>query len=105
MRQKARGLRLPLHLGMLNIPSFLDKLACVGLSHSMTLAHGERSHLGDFVFSICNLLKNRLYLSSFAPEKNLEKKRHQAKWDKPIKAKTSLTEKVAEQPPEEVTVK
>ena len=75
MRQKARGLRLPLHLGMLTIPSFPDTLACVGLSHSMTLAHGERSHMGDFAFKVTNLLKNPLYISSFAPEKNPEKKK------------------------------
>ena len=75
MRQKARGLRLPLHLGMLTIPSFLDTLACVGLSHSMTLAHGERSHMGDFVFSVSNLAKNPLYFSSFVPEKNPEKEK------------------------------
>ena len=98
MRQKARGLRLPLHLGMLTIPSFLDTLACVGLSHSMTLADGERSRLGDFIFPVSYLLKNPLYLSSSAPQKNPEKKRHPAKWDKPIKANTSLKENVDEQP-------
>ena len=44
--------------------------------------------MGDFVFSVSNLLKNPLHLSSFAPEKNPEKKKkHQAKWDKPIKVK------------------
>ena len=54
------------------MPSFQRALACIGLSHSMPFAHGERSHLDNFVFSVSILLKNLLYSCSFAIDKILE---------------------------------
>ena len=63
------------------MPSFQHALACIGLSHSMPFAHGERSNLGNFVFSVSILLNNPLYSGSFATEKILETF-HQAEWDK-----------------------
>ena len=54
------------------IPSFWHARACFGLSHSMPYAHGERSQMDNFVFSVSILVNNPLCPSSVATEKILK---------------------------------
>ena len=72
------------------IPSFQHALVGIGLSHSMPFARGERSHSGNFVFSVSILLKNPYNSSSFDTEKNPKKNRINQYWQEHAESKVLL---------------